>query len=114
MNIGDTMQTDHPSLQTDTALSLVADSQRRFLIGYLRQQDQRVVPVEELVDVLNAESGPHSQSAREAIEIRLQHSHLPKLAEAGIIEYDLEAATVQYRQISSLETLLDFVSEKLE
>lgn len=41
--------------------------------------------------------------------IQLHHSTLPRLTEAGIIEYDSSTDTVQYYEMSGLEELLDAV-----
>ncbi|WP_449404992.1 DUF7344 domain-containing protein [Halosimplex halophilum] len=36
------------------------------------------------------------QPNTEDIEVALQHHHLPKLASAGIIEYDIGSETIRY------------------
>jgi hypothetical protein len=40
------------------------------------------------------ESGPLSTRARESIQISLHHHHLPKLEQAGVLEYDPERHVV--------------------
>lgn len=74
----------------DTVFYLLAHRRRRTAIGYLRSQD-RPVDDEELVEaILRSEfagSEPSiPQSRRQTVEIDVSHSHLPKLAAAGVVE----------------------------
>jgi len=42
----------------------------------------------------------------------LRHSHLPKLEDAGLVEYDSRSETVRYWSQPSLEELLEHVRHK--
>lgn len=44
---------------------------------------------------------------RDQLAVKLVHSHLPKLAEYGVIEYDPRSGTVRYRPDEQVETVLD-------
>lgn len=105
------MQTNTTSVTTDTALSLLADRQRRALVEYLQTRGNEPVPVDELLEALTP-SVRREQPTN--VEIRLQHSHLPKLADAGVIEYEPDAGLVRYCESPTLESLLAFVTEELE
>jgi len=46
------------------------------------------------------------QPDRDQLGLSLYHIHLPKLTEAGIIEYDSRSNELRYRRHDALETLL--------
>nr|WP_139328936.1 hypothetical protein [Haladaptatus litoreus] len=47
---------------------------------------------------------------RDRIAIALHHSHLPKLADFGIIEYDMESKTTRYEDFP-VDNLADWMME---
>jgi hypothetical protein len=74
----------------DTILSLLSDSRRRELLYYLRTfEPGSTVPVDSLVDrLIQVERGETSGAdRRQRIAIDLQHRCLPRLADAGVIDY---------------------------
>lgn len=74
----------------DTILSLLSDSRRRELLYYLRTfEPGSTVPVDSLVDrLIQVERGETSgEDRRQRIAIDLQHRCLPRLADAGVIDY---------------------------
>jgi len=73
------------------------------------------VAVDDLATALVADEriGPDGDSYERAL-IELQHDHLPRLAEAGIVRYDPARATVRYCPHDGLEELLWVVTERLE
>jgi hypothetical protein len=104
-----------PTLSTDTALSLVADPQRRAVIDCLRQHRNNAVTVDELVDKLTSRPQfARQQPDTESLEIRLRHCHLPKLDEADVVEYDTGNGTVRYHRTPKLTKLVEYVSEEFE
>ena len=84
-------QRDHPTQTTlDAALSILADRYRRRLLLALLEhnpQDDDDPQIPGDVDV-EAED-------LEAIEIAIRHSHLPKLEDAGLVEWDRERNAVR-------------------
>ncbi len=52
--------------------------------------------------------------AVERASIGLRHNHLPKLAEAGVVDYDHEGGTVRYRPHEEVEELLAFIAERAD
>jgi hypothetical protein len=50
--------------------------------------------VDEVID-RDAERAVEREDRRERVRIGLHHRHLPKLAEAGLVEYDYEAGVVE-------------------
>lgn len=71
---------------TDAYLTLLSNARRRavLLSIYDRGSDGEPIPVEEALP------GPISAS----VEVSLNHNHLPKLEEHGVVRWDREAGTV--------------------
>lgn len=97
----------------DDHLRLIADRHRRILLDHLREAS--VTTRDDLADVLRrVDSDPESDTDGETRRCRfavgLHHTHLPALADAGVIEYDPDDGTVVYRPDERVERLLDALS----
>jgi hypothetical protein len=104
------MNSDH----LDTYLQLVADRNRRILLQKLRLEANGKVHIDDLVDQLQGEGPANNlRSDREQLAIRLYHAHLPKLAEHGVVEYDLEDGTIKYQSDEELEAILDSLPDEV-
>jgi len=75
-------------------LDALAHGRRRSVCEVLAAADREFLPLEELSERVASidESGTDERTAR----IELHHVHLPKLDEAGLLEYDHELNTVHY------------------
>lgn len=87
-----------PSISTEQLLQLLADSQRWKVLQIISDHDDTAISLEdlaaELTDTSTAtQNASHSRIDRKKTE--LYHSHLPKLAEYDILEFeqDREAVT---------------------
>lgn len=85
-------------LATDQFYSALSASHRRRLLYYLSNAEESTV--EELASVLSGwevtRTGTmHTAADRSAIHIQLHHNHLPRLADAGLVDYDADAGTVR-------------------
>lgn len=87
---------------------LLASDRRRCLLSYLSTEASDPVSRDELIDVIAERERPDPGPAthRVRVTIDLHHVHLPKLADAGVIEYDPVAETVSYKGSDRLESLL--------
>lgn len=99
------------SLTQDTVYDLLSNARRRFVLSYLRDRDEPIVlselseevaawendaPVEELTD---------QQIKR--VYVSLYQTHIPKLDESGLIEYDKESGEVSLTStVDELDTYL--------
>lgn len=94
--------------ETGSTFDLLADRRRRIALRYLETADSPV-SLGDLADHLAieerpAESGPVADlgdallGTRRRIRISLRHVHVPKLAEADAVEFDLETNTVSLRE----------------
>lgn len=94
--------TNQTTLGQDEAYELLSNARRRFVISYLRSQDGRV-PLNELSQSLAAWENdiPVDELGDQQIKriyVSLYQTHLPKLEEAGLIEYDRENSTLEIRR----------------
>lgn len=94
-----------PQLSADTTFSLLADGQRRRVLAYLSEMQGETADVGDL-----AEHVADEVDRRRALTA-LYHVHLPKLADAGVVEYDRRSETVRYTGDPSVEATLDAVSD---
>ncbi|MFC6963398.1 DUF7344 domain-containing protein [Halocatena marina] len=98
------MSTNHESsdeepLSQDLVFDLLSSPRRRFVLYYLRSESESMqltdladevaaweydTPVEEL-----------TEQERKRAYVSLYQTHVPKLAEAGLIDYDTESGTIR-------------------
>ncbi|WP_251343229.1 DUF7504 family protein [Haloplanus halophilus] len=101
----------------DQTLDLISVPRRRTLLYHLKDRGSGTMSLEELVDavVTRERSIPVRETPESsgAVRVSLVHSHLPKLADLGILDFDPEASTVQYHGNPALESFLRYV-ETLE
>jgi len=96
----------------DACLNLVADRRRRRVIRQLRREGGTTT-FDDLVDRLHdggllTDDDRHRD--RERLAIQLQHTHLPKLADHGVVEYDHRSGIVRYQPDERIEAVLDSLS----
>lgn len=98
----------------DRAFRLLGDRRRCYLYVYLQFHPSNEVSVDHLVDRLVEWERALSatQPSRDDIAIALAHNHLPKLANAGVIDYDREDGRVHWRDgLAELEGIISVVSQ---
>lgn len=74
----------------DLLFRAVADSSRRRLLAVLATEPE--ISLEELTDILvgaaSTTGGPVGPDDRKRVAVELRHTHLPLLADAGLLRYD--------------------------
>lgn len=82
----------------DRCLEALADESRRHVLSSLCEADGPVSLTELAVDLADAERDPATVAADEdpvrRREIELYHRHVPKLDEAGLVDFDVDRRTV--------------------
>jgi len=109
------MENHSQPLGTDKLLELAASRTRRIVLRQLVEEEDGCAGVEELVSTVCAALGPtvgKQLASHEAVRTRLHHRHLPKLAGAGVIEYEEDGSRVRYYPNERLEALLEFLDEQ--
>lgn len=98
----------------DSVLSILSVGRRRTILYHLRDRDaDGPISLNQLVERVQRRenAAPNRESSLSAAEVRiaLAHNHLPKLDEAGIVEYDADEHLVTYNENPALESCLDYV-----
>lgn len=88
----------HPSLLSlDRLLDVLAADLRRRVVQHLADRDESM-SLDSLVTAIAAARTPGSESTgsanRESTRLALCHSHLPKLADSDVIEFDPDSGIV--------------------
>lgn len=102
---------DHPGV--DRVFSSLAAQRRRLVLDYLLDAEAGRASFDELVDhVVEADTRSPSPD-REAIATSLHHTHLPKLADGGLIHYDSERGSIETTgAIGLAEPVLEFARRR--
>ena len=90
-----------PSIPPDEVLSAVANEQRRAIIDSLNSASEKTLDYDTLVDrvadtVRDEDVERASDEQRQRVRIALRHTHLPKLKEIRVIDYEAETDHVQF------------------
>ncbi|WP_323173266.1 hypothetical protein [Natrialba sp. PRR66] len=88
-------------ISPDTILSAVANEHRRATLNALDNASEKTLEYDVLVDrvadrVRDEDAKRESDEHRQRIRIVLHHTHLPRLDEARIIDYEAETGHVQF------------------
>ncbi|WP_449421051.1 DUF7344 domain-containing protein [Salinadaptatus halalkaliphilus] len=88
-------------ISSDTILSAVADEHRRAILNALNTSFEETLEYDVLVDhvadrVRDEDAKRESDEHRQRVRIALRHTHLPKLEEARIIDYETETGQIQF------------------
>lgn len=106
---------DSDRLELDTVYDILRDRYRRYALYYL--QDHDPASAEELTEQIaiwetNAGESEDVDEIRERIALELRHTHLPKLRDTGVIEYDRRSETIRHGTPPEiLQTALDSAAE---
>ncbi len=99
----------------DEVFTVLSNQRRRWVIHYLKQQNERTVQLRALVDALSAWEYERpveelSWKKRKRIYTALRQSHLPKLDDANIITYDRSRGTVELTEgADEVQMYLEYV-----
>ena len=100
------------TISIDEALRLLADRRRRQILIHLQASGDEAVSVDELAAAIAdraSASGDGHEDAVHRTAIELHHRHLPRLADADLVDFDATDATVSYRPDAPVEDLLRVV-----
>jgi len=88
------------SIPPDTVLSAVADEHRRGILNALDNAPDNTLDYDALVDrvadqIRDEDAEGVSDERRQRVRIALHHTHLPKLEEARMIDYEADTGQVR-------------------
>ena len=86
------MKQRNETLSTDTVFEMLSNRYRRVAVACLLEHGSET-PVDDLVEYIASAIG----DGQERVRIALYHNHLPKLSDAGVIEYCRASGAVELR-----------------
>ena len=97
------------TLSLNAMLELLTHHHRRELLQFLDDAPDHATSIDDVVAHLIEKDTEWTgtRPAHNEIEAQLYHVHLPKLTEAGVIEYDARSKELRYWDNDRLEALLD-------
>lgn len=98
-----------PDRLPSSVLRLLAPERRRAVMRALMEEPNATHRVDDLVSAIqNTYGGVAEESAnRTYLRSSLHHTHLPKLDDAEVVEYDADDGTVQYEGDPHIEQWVD-------
>lgn len=105
----DTRTNSGGSLSVTDQCELLSNRRRRRLISYLIEDADKAIAVDRLIMYLRS---VEEDAESENIRLALEHLHLPKLEQAGLITYTADGNSVEYRPHDQLEELFAFLEER--
>jgi hypothetical protein len=92
----------------DDVLAALAAEPRRDTLRYFLETTERTATLDELASYVAGRVGGLSDDAREDTRLHLHHVHLPKLADVGLVDYDIQSSTVRYREHPFAERIVEW------
>lgn len=96
------------SLSLDATFDVLADTDRRIILGHLIEAPDHVATVDELVTQLVTRKADQRGEvpSPDSLEMQIHHIHLSKLVDVGLVEYDARSEELRYWPDDRLETWL--------
>ncbi|WP_428222019.1 DUF7344 domain-containing protein [Halorientalis brevis] len=98
----------HPSAKA--TYRRVARHRRQSVLTYLREADDRVVPIDELADYVASQESESLSSQRDTITVDLAYVHLPLLDDMGVIEFDRRSERVRFDGHAAIDEAGDAIT----
>lgn len=101
------------ALSLDACLELLADRQRRLILGFFLDSGREHAPVDEIVsEIITDEArATGERPGHDSIALTLFHVHLPKFADAGVLEYDTRHLEIRYHGDPRIEEVYAKIQE---
>lgn len=92
-------RSEQDALSQDVAFDILSSPRRRYVLYYLKQEE-RPVELGELANQIAAweneiEVEDLSRQQRKRVYVSLYQTHIPKLEDAGIIDYDSDSGMIE-------------------
>lgn len=94
----------------DETLELLSNPHRRNILYVMEDANDNVFSYENITDRLTEESYI-SEKEEERFEVQMNHVHLPRLEDSGLIQHDKRSETIRYIEDEDVEELLEFVGK---
>jgi hypothetical protein len=102
------------SLSLDTTLEILANRDRRAVIEYLRDSPGHTATINELANHLVSRKAEQATEhpGHDHVQTTLHHIHVPKLVDAGVIDYDARNQEIRYWGSERLEAWHDQIRNR--
>lgn len=92
--------------ELNNTFDLLSHPHRRYVLYYLTKEFE-VVDIETLAAMIakwdEGQTATDWSDSRDTIEIALYHTHLPKLADAGIITFDADTGSIELNETNGYD-----------
>ena len=93
-----TMGTTESDLSQDVVFDILSSPRRRYVLYYLRTEDRPVLLTDLAEEVAawenDTEPSDITEQERKRVYVSLYQTHIPRLAEAGLIEYNKDSGQI--------------------
>jgi len=104
---------DTNTLSLDACLELLANRERRVILGYFLAEGVDHASVDEVTSEIidDQTTATGERPGHTSIQTSLFHVHLPKFADADVLDYDTRHLEIRYRGDSKLEAVYSKIQE---
>lgn len=97
----------------DDIFEILSHPERRELLYLFTEADEDLTSLDEVASQLSDRVTRHRAHApdRTHLQVSLQHVHLPKLADLGLVEYDERREECRYRSDPTVEDWLELARQ---
>jgi hypothetical protein len=109
--------TEAPVIAPETVFEVLSNERRRYVLHHLKAEDERVT-VRDLSEQVAAWENDIDIAAvtpkeRKRVYTALHQTHLPKMAEVGVIDYDRDRGTLALTEsVDAFDIYLEIVPER--
>lgn len=108
------------SQKLDVMLRTLADNRRRYVLYYLEDVDKTAVELTEVTEQLvrwerewDGTTDLSQSKHREHMQVDLHHHHLPRLAEANLVEYDPRSEMLRQWESGTIQQCVEANAKEL-
>ena len=100
-------------LSLDACLELLADRQRRVIMRTFLDSDTDHASIDELISAISSEEAARTgeRPGHDSVASTLFHVHLPKFADADVLDYDTRHLEVRYTGDPRIEEVYRMIRE---
>lgn len=104
---------DVGTLSLDACLELLSNRQRRVILQFFLESEADHASIDELISEIISEEANRTgeRPGHDSVASTLFHVHLPKFADANVLEYDTRHLEVRYRGDSRIEAIYAKIQE---
>ena len=96
--------TSEPGLSETRIHEVLSNDRRRMAIEYLQDGDLTLRELSERIAEAETGESPPPRNIRQSAYVSLQQTHIPKLAELDIVNYDEESKVVSLAEAADVGT----------